>query len=340
MLLAVPLGLWQRLTAVSKSEQEFAKQIQMQGGGVQLQAWAPAFLVSRLPEALISKLQQIRAVRLESATDQLLAQVVQQPGLMTLRIGGADYDLRLLDRLVSNPFIHDLRVAGRVIDTTTLQAIAAHPRLHTLNLMRTNVSAESLTLLNDLSGLQRLSLIHADIELSELKTPKWSSTIRELRLPHPEPGQSDSLAISGWPKLASLEINELDTQANSTVMKVTLADLPELENLGLDIFQKFDLTLRNLPKLKEITQLNYEWRSRIPREGTAPGRIWFAGLDIEGLPLMGDIELFAVDLEKLRVVGAPQIKTLGIAAFYLTYSQQPYARADTASRRGVDRWLG
>ncbi len=192
--------------------------------------------------------------------------------------------------------------------------------------MRTNVSAESLTLLNDLSGLQRLSLIHADIELSELQTPKWSNTIRELRLPHPEPGQSDSLSISGWPKLASLEINELDTQANSTVMKVTLADLPELENLGLDIFQKFDLTLRNLPKLKEITQLNYEWRSRIPREGTAPGRIWFAGLDIEGLPLMGDIELFAVDLEKLRIVGAPQIKTLGIAAFYLTYSQQPYAR--------------
>ncbi len=113
LLLAIPLGLWQRLTAVSKSEQEFAKQIQTQGGGVQLQAWVPAFLASRLPEALTSRLKQIRAVRLESATDQLLAQVVQQPGLTTLRVGGADYDLRLLDRLVSNPFIHDLRVAGR-----------------------------------------------------------------------------------------------------------------------------------------------------------------------------------------------------------------------------------
>ncbi len=280
---------------------------------------------SFIPKPITKNLGGVREVRLEYPSNELMSQLVEQREIEVLRVGGGDYDLGLIDRLVANPHLVDLRIAGRVLDAKTMQAMVAHKRLHTLNLMRTNVSAESLKLLDQLPNLRRLNLIHTDVLLSDLGTPAWSQTVRELSLPHPAPGEMASVRIAGWPKLESLVINEFETQMNTTPMQVELADLPLLSRLQLDVFQKFDLTLRNLPKLAAIDEIDFQWRSRLPRGGKAPGHIWCGHLDIDGLPALEKLYFFCLGLKHFRVRNVPKLEFAGIAAFFRTQSASTYA---------------
>ncbi|MCG8651829.1 MAG: hypothetical protein MI861_18460 [Pirellulales bacterium] len=291
LMLAVPFGLWQRLEARHDQELELVSRINKSGGSNVFSAWVPGILENRLPASLIRNLRRIHAVRIEHPDESLVRDVTGLRDVAILRVGGGEYDLRLLDRLASNPHLHDIRISGRVIDGRTIQWIVSNRRLQTLNLMRTNVSAEALQLFPQDCNLRRLNLIHSDVKLSELGSPPWSQTIRQLILPHPEPNEAADVNIEGWPKLEKLAINELDTQANPTAMKVRLADLPQLSALELDVFQKFDLTLRNLPQLERITHQDHEWQSRLPRGGTIPAGIWCSRFDVEGLPEFDALEI-------------------------------------------------
>ena len=327
MLLAIPLGVWQRTSAIDKTEKEFAQRIRRADGGAQLVAWAPRLIAEFIPASYKKLLNRIQIVRIESPPDKLLAEVVSHKGLTCLRIGGDEYDLKTLEPIFGSPFITDLRVAGRALDTKTVQGITACPRLHTLNWMRTNVNDQTLSLLSFSKHLRRLCLVHTDVKLSELGIPSWSESIEQLWLPHPDSGQQDSLVIDGWPKLRRVVITELDTLANAGEMKVSLTNLPQLDELELDVFQKFNLTLKNLPKLAKIHEAAFQWRSRIPRGGTAPGNLWYSHLVMENLPeFSNDILFYGVDLESLRLRGIPKVKMLGAGAFFRTVSQPTYAR--------------
>ncbi len=326
VLLAIPFALWQRLQSRSDSELALTAQISRVGGRSSMAAWAPRIVANHLPTTLANRLRRVRAVRVEHPSTKLVEQLVGQHEIAVLRIGGGDYDLRLLERLAGNPHLHDLRISGRAIDGRAVQWIGSNRQLDTLNLMRTNVSAEALASLDSLPRLQRLSLVHSDVRLSELGNPPWSATLREIALPHPGPGDTARVEIKGWPHLAKLSINDMESQTNGAAMKVTLADLPALTTLELDLFQKFDLTLRNLPLLKEVTTLDYAWMSRIPRGGVAPGQLWLSRLDAEGLPELENLRLFGVDLEYFRVQQSPKFKFVGLGAFYKTISASTYAR--------------
>lgn len=292
LVLAAPFGWWQQAGKRVERESKLASKLREAGGSYTMSAWVPAALEPYFPDSLKAKLRRLHEVRIEYPSDELMSQLVDQRELIMLRVGGGDFDLELTHRLVANPHLADLRLAGRVIDVPTMQSIVAHKRLHTLNLMRTNVSSAALQTLDELPDLQRLCLIHSDVVLSELGAPGWSRTIRELTVSHPDPGDEASLRIEGWPKLQMLAINELESQLNTTTMPVELVDLPEFQYLYLDIFQKFDLTLRNLPKLEMVTPLDFEWRSRLPRGGSAPGTIWCGKIDIDGLANLEQLQFF------------------------------------------------
>ena len=108
-------------------------------------------------------------------------------------------------------------------------------------------------------------------------------------------------------------------------MKIELENLPALETLELDLFQKFDLTLRDLASLKTIQELDFEWSARIPRGGKAPGKLWVGRLDIDGLPAIEELFVFAPGLEYYRTVNTPNFQFVGIGAYYRTFSNQRYA---------------
>ncbi len=340
-LLAAPFAWWQRAGQAREDDIALQQQIAAAGGAAVRNAWLPEVLVQRVPTSLTQQLQRLREVRLEEATNVLVAKLVDHGHLTTVRLGGGDYDLRLLDKLVSNPHVSDLRVAGRVVDTRTLQAIAAHRHLDTLNLMRTNVSSESLALLGPLRELQRLNLVHSDVALKDLNVPEWSDTIRELDLPHPLPGDRDSLLIDGWPQLEMLRINELDTLRNPVPMVVVLKNLPSLKNLQLDNFQKFDLTLHNIPLLEQITNRFFEWRSRIPRGGTAPGSLWCSRFIATQMAKLRTVNLFCLDLKDFQVRDCPKYTGLGVVAFYRTVTAATYApKLDPDAAEQLIRGIG
>ncbi len=325
LVLAAPFGWWQQAGRRLEVENSLATELRDAGGVYMMSAWIPAVLEPYYPASLTAKLRRLHEVRIEYPSKELMSRLVDLRELTMLRVGGGDYDLALVGRLVANPHLADLRLAGRVIDAPTMQSIAAHKRLHTLNLMRTNVSFEALQTLDQLPDLQRLCLIHSDVVLSELGTPGWSRTIRQLSIAHPDPGDEASVRIEGWPKLEELAINELESQLNTTSMSVELVDLPELKHVYLDVFQKFDLTFRDLPKLESITPLDFEWRSRLARGGSAPGTVWCGRIDMDGVPALKAMNFFSLGLKYFRIRNAPKLEALGVAAFFKTQSGSTYA---------------
>lgn len=312
LLLALPFGWWKRLEARQEQELQLSRLLSEHAGQKIMSAWVPQLLKDKLPESLTKNLRRIRAIQIEHPSSEVVERLVEHRDMIALRIGGGDYDLRLLNRLAGNPHLSDIRISGRVLDGEAMQWIASNQRLHTLNLMRTNVSAEAVEDLGALPGLRRLNLIHSDIQLSDLKSPGWSRTIRELSVGHPDAGSAASLTIQGWPLLESLTINELESQPNDVAMKVHLENLPRFSKLILDVFQKFDLTLHGLEELERIEAVDFEWETRIPRGGAAPGNIWCSRLDAKNLPVFKEFNCFAVDLSDVRFRNTPKLNGIGI----------------------------
>lgn len=323
-VLAAPFAYWKHLQSTSQVERQLWNDVAAAGGGLTSSAWVPGVLASRLPNSILDLLRRTREVRVEHPTEAMVQRLVEQPEVKLLRLGGGDFDLRLLDRLATNPHLVDLRIAGKELDSRTMQVIGACKRVRRLNLMRTNVSIESLSALNELSDLESLNLIHCDVDLSKLGDAPWTRSIRYLWLPHPQPGDPASVRIVGWPNLEGLLISEYESQANATPMSVHLEDLPKLEIVYLDVFQKFDLKFRNLPVLAEITPAEYEWQARIPRGGMVPAQPWCGVFDFAGVPALKKLHLFVPGLNSFQIRDAPNFEYLGAGAYYRTLSNSVY----------------
>lgn len=323
ILLAIPFGYWQRLGVVHRKQTQLVQEVRNEGGHATMSTWVPSLLASRLPDAMLTRLRKVRRIRVEYPSDELAEKAIANQPTTCLRLGGGQYDLQRLEQLANRPHLHDVRISGRVITGHTIQCIASVPRLKTLNLSRTNVSAEAIGALPN--KLQRLNLIRSDVVLGDLQTPPWSDSIEVLTVGHPDPGDVATLEIEGWPNLQTLTINELDSQANPVAMKVALTDLPRFSKIELDVFQKFDLTLRRLPELAEIKHLETDWQARLPRGGKVPGTLWCSRFEIEDAPLLEKFTIFGVDLEHFRVQGTPAFKFLGVGAFHRTVSAETYS---------------
>jgi len=325
LVIASPLAWWQYQDRLRSADLALQQQLLATGGAASIEGWVPEIFAKYMPVPLLQKTQRLRMARLDAPTDELVSQLAAHEHLRLLRLGGDDYDLRHLDQLATNPHIFDLRIAGRLLDARALQAIAAHSILDTLNLMRTNVSAEGLSLLDPLGELERLNLQRTDVVLEDLGTPQWSRIVRELWLPHPLPGESDRLVIDGWPNLVKLRLIEIDTTLNPAVLEVQLANLPLLEHLVLDPFQKYDLTLKSLPELPRIVVVGGYGESRLPRGGAMPKYIWASRLVASDMPKFAGTELNADDLTEVELKDLLDIKSIKISSARQSGETEVYA---------------
>ena len=330
IFVAVPLGYWQWLGQNSQRTHQLAKQIASSEASVKMSAWLPKVIEPWMPQKLKFRFQAIRGVRMENPNAETVRIAAAIPTLQTFRVGGGNYDLADLQPLYQHIHLTELRIAGRDVDESTMQMVVSRTRLRSLDLSRTNVTAAGVSAISS-PGLRYLNLMHSDVRLAKLKRAAWCDSIEFLYLPHPDTGGDDRLTIDGWQKLRELSIIERDTQLNSTPMKVELSNLPQLETLSLDQFQKFDLSIENTPKLKAIKGSQIQWHARIPRGGVVPGSIWLDRFSGSGLPSLEDFQFFCVDLKSFSIQGPTKIKSMGAGVFYRSNTQSrqanPYERA-------------
>ncbi|WP_145173560.1 leucine-rich repeat domain-containing protein [Rubripirellula lacrimiformis] len=350
-LVAIGFALWQRLEGHAKQYQEKALTFSNMGAAYVAESWVPEIMADHIPQAVTARMRKFRFVRMEQPNSAQLQSIVDLDELQGLRIGGGDYDLKIFEQQVNNIHLVDLRLAGRPLDVRTFQAIAAIPRLTTLNLNRTNVTADVLQRLDPMMSLQRLSIMHTDVVADQLAAAMdgsfsgdpqpFARTLRELRLGHPMPGDSDQLKIIGWPHLASLTINELESQPNSNAMTIELAELPLLKTLALDSFQKYDLTLRDVPVLSNINEQTYQSIERLPRNASIPGALWFRRIQIDGAPQLQQLSFDARSIESFRYKDTPQLNKLGIAAYdRARQGSQPLKQLSSEATQAIIAGIG
>ena len=319
LVLAVPFGYWQYLESRQKKFDAMVNELQRSGAGLRVSAAVPKFAAMFIPISLQEKLRQVRVLRIEAPTDSIVKQIDQFNELAVLRLGGGDYDLSLLKNLPSNPHIEELRIAGRELDAATFAAIRDCKRLHTLNLMRTNVTAKAVSKLDQMPSLRRVCLMRTDVDLAELVDPPWKDSVRELRLSHGLPGNEVSCRIGGWKSLEFLRFGDMESQVNRSVMTVELFDLPQLKTLELEIFQKYDLSLENIPLLESVDRRASSLMSRVPLGGSVATQPYLSRLRCVDLPELSSVTLYILGLKELTLQSVPKLQTI----FPVIYEEAP-----------------
>lgn len=306
---AIVFSYWSYLERVTAKHKDFANTIKSAGGTVKYTVLLPKFYGEHLPEWFRTRYARVSSMRIENPNAKLVEQIVEQSSLQELRMSGGDYPEQLVDRLSRNPLLWHLRLAGRKLTPQNVASLGSlSQQLIILNLMRTNITATGIQALGEMPRLAELTLTHTDIRLQDLGRPAWSKHVKYLGLPHPTAGQSDSLALEGWPTLEILEISEWDTRKNDATLSVSLRNLPMLHDVQLDPLQKFDLQLHNLPALQTVRERWLQPMSRVARKEDIPGAVWLGSLELSDLPAFKAVTVWGSELQGLSIKNAPGLE--------------------------------
>ncbi len=280
VLIAVCWGgliYWQVLNKRSSNAHELANRIFQQKGSAYVAPVIPDVLANRLPDFALRWFDRVINAELNSPDNDILQEVINQPYLQKLSVTGNSFEIDRLAPIANKPRIWSLRLSGRKLSAPDeLQFIGTMSQLSELNVMRTSITSAAVNQWKGLSRIRFMNLIHTDLLLSELSTPPWANQIEKLYLPRPPRGVSDSLEIRGWQKLKTLYLLEFEELLNESVMTVTLDNLPSLEVVQFEPFQKLDLSLSNVPSLhtihQEIEQIiaQAQWLSRLSETEIGP----------------------------------------------------------------------
>lgn len=293
----VVYGLLTRLEY--QNSQLFVNEIRQSGGSVATYASVPLPLTI-LPQQYLEPLRRISMVAWDNPTRKGVRYLVKNPHLRSLRIGGDDYDLDVLQELAALPRLTDLRIAGRTLDDKTIRLIGSLKGLQALSLIRTNVTAKGLASFGEMPRLRYLNAIHTDIKLSEIQSSHpWTRSVSHLFLPRPTKDHADSLTIDQWPELEQLHIFEYDERLNPQPVSITLSNTPKLHQVSLDILQIYDLNLSNLPRLAQLETREIGVRERIKNNELVPNGVWLRNVSLSRLPELNQLKLYGCNLESI-----------------------------------------
>ncbi len=154
-----------------------------------------------------------------------------------------------------------LHLTGRELNDATLSRIRLMDNLRSLGFHRTNVSHTAVErLFADrpvaAARLKAFNLVDSGVDLAGLSHSKALASmvsLESLHLPRPIPGNEADFTLPPLPRLSELSFVSQDRGKNASVMKVAIADCPDLANLSIGVLQKSSLNLTRLPKLKTIS---------------------------------------------------------------------------------------
>ncbi|HIN94913.1 MAG TPA: hypothetical protein EYN03_04635 [Planctomycetes bacterium] len=200
-------------------------------------------------------------------------QLASLPRLRELHVSGASVSDILLKQLAENPALLAIDVSQvKSISDIGVRALKDCPRLELLNLSETGVTSASLSTISQLGELRELSLSSTRLR-EDLGQLGQLTKLRHLALAnlgsHDDPLRSeDLLFLSELKQLTYLSV------IYTSVERLVIEDLPKLLTLRLGHSRLSDLTLVDLPGVRELqVTANY---------GTDPLRL--EQLSIRGIP--------------------------------------------------------
>ncbi len=302
-------GYWQQLGRNQQRFEALQQAVFASGGSLERQTLLPAVIGDWIPWFATKRFETIQSIVLTSPTDDLVRQVAQAPMLQELSLRGGNYSADLINLALRNPMLCRLEVAGRPLTAENVAAFAnARMRLQHLHLKRTNISVAGLNSLGETPRLVSLDLVKTGIDLAEVDLLKLKGTVRTLRLPHPDPGESSVCTLSSWNSLREVVCIEDDVLKNSTAMQLRLIDLPRLQSVQLDCLQLFALEISNAPELERIVSLGSQVGTRVGSLREAPRDLWISRLDLDGIPKLSALDVYACDLQSLTIGNSPSLQ--------------------------------
>ncbi|WP_442511181.1 hypothetical protein SH528x_002848 [Novipirellula sp. SH528] len=326
-MIAMGLGYWQRQTRLVDADRKISEQLQTAGQVIR-QSYVPKIFEKYFSYSISSKWTRITSVNLNQPSDEQVAIVCKLPNLRSLRIGGGEYDVTHLRRMPSMRYLQDIRISGHVLDNEAVLSIANSPMVGQINISNTNCDSAALDQFAQLPQLSRMMALGTTIPYEAWDESPLKSKLSGLVLSRPSSGQGGKLNLSSWTKLRSLTVNSMEEPLNSNQFEITLADMPELSEFGIDAFQQVDLNLQNIPKLEAIETEYVNLLTRMADNEMVPVNLWGRNLKIENLPNLKSVGTYGGDLQSIQIDGCDGLDYVAVFSSVSSGTGKPTYRND------------
>src|SRR6056297_59239 len=288
-------------------------------GDCYLSTSLPEPIASRVPSGVSRLFDRVRAAALLKPDEAIVRDLVSLSTLRALDIHGDDYSQHSLNRLAGHPELASIGLHRRDLTVDSLKFLGTLSRLVQLDLNESNVRREHLIALKPLREIRRLRLFDTPICLADLNAELLNSDeIVRLEVSRPPVGVEDELRIRQWPSLQQLRIYRRSTVVNPAPLSLVISDCPELKKLDLDRFQKYSMTLKNLPRLIDIGEDVSDLLTYVRVRSSFPGLTWVSELDLENIPNLTRLECVVQDLESIRLKRMPSLEYIKLGAFNIS----------------------
>ncbi|MGV3485414.1 MAG: hypothetical protein ACO1RT_13430 [Planctomycetaceae bacterium] len=305
-------------------------------GAVHRYALVPRPLARAVPGFVLQRFSRIRGVMTWDRSPATMSEILAIPTLKSFSsYATAPSPEQLLAPAVQDRLNH-LQLRAVELDEPLKDAIMKLRKLRDLDLAECSGLDSGLGNIEGLSRLTALDFSDSDIRLSSLPSSDWPKNLKRLHLSRPPRG-SDSLVLRSLPSLESLSVCRTDASYNESVVQIELADMPQLEYLGIETLQKFSLQVDSAPRLTTIGFSDPEIGLRVRSQQIVPISLWLQSLRLRDLPSLRSLALDGLDLEELSLNGTPNLTRLSIGRF--GYNSDIALRPYDESKKPLIQWL-
>ncbi|WP_157594024.1 hypothetical protein [Rubripirellula obstinata] len=268
---------------------------------VELSCWYPRLFADKVPSPLRRCFLKPRSIEFISAEPEETELVARLPELVGISFYRSEVPSGLFEQLSNHFHLTRLSLVRQSVTDRNVQSIASLRYVERLRISSCGLDDQLLDRFSHWDKLEYVNLSNNPIALSNFGQPAWSDSVTELTLPRPKNGTSGELTMKGWPKLTTLSVRRSSSETNGAVLSIQLSDLPELESLLLDRYQKHSLDLSSLPKLEGIDDFPDGQHRMSMRDIWIPGGCWVDSVRLMQLPRLSQCSFYLCELNNFEI---------------------------------------
>ncbi len=310
-------------------------------GGCYLSCEVPAILKSKVPSLATKFLSRIRIANTHRPSDACLSELTQLESLNGLLVDGGATQVSHLKMLTAMSQFTSLHLTSIALTDEHVAWIGRIHQLEDLNLSRTNFDGRLLRHLDNLEHLHTVNFDQTPLRLAELGTPAWKNSVSSLNLPRRARGPADHIKLEQWLSLENLSISNPTTLISPETIRIEIANCPLFRRLVIDRVQKHDLIARDLPKFQDISDDVDEFAFFGTSSDDLPRETCIGIVDLENVPSLKEIGVYANELTSIRIINAPSLQLLTVSdGAYADRNGQRFTPIQSTSLQSIVNDIG